>query len=171
MAEAVSFYAFTALMLAAALSVVFNRQPIYSVLSLLVVMFCLASLFVMLGAYFVAALQVLLYAGAVLVLFLFVIMLLNLEPETLSRMRIFTLRGVGTAAAVWLFVLLAKVFWLSTTQAGLPAPPIGGAQAGGTVESIGRLLFTTYLLPFELTSFIILAAITGAVTLAKQKTE
>ena len=169
MAEAVSFYTFTALMLAAALSVVFNRQPIYSVLSLLVVMFCLASLFVMLGAYFVAALQVLLYAGAVLVLFLFVIMLLNLEPETLARMRIITLRGAGTVAAVWLFVLLAKVFWLSAPQAPVPAEAV--AQASGTVESIGRLLFTTYLLPFELTSFIILAAITGAVTLAKQKSE
>ncbi len=65
MAEAVFFSPFTRLMLLAALSVVFNRQPIYSVLSLLVVMFCLASLFVMLGAYFVAALQILLYAGAV----------------------------------------------------------------------------------------------------------
>ena len=167
MAEAVLFYAFTGLMLAAALSVVFNRQPIYSVLSLLVVMFCLAALFVMLGAYFVAALQVLLYAGAVLVLFLFVIMLLNLEPETLARMRIITLRGAGTVAAVWLFVLLAKVCWLSTQPSPMPAAP----TAGGTVESIGRLLFTTYLLPFELTSFIILAAITGAVTLAKQKSE
>ena len=165
MAEAVSFYTFTALMLAAALSVVFNRQPIYSVLSLLVVMFCLASLFVMLGAYFVAALQVLLYAGAVLVLFLFVIMLLNLEPETLARMRIITLRGAGTVAAVWLFILLAKVVWLSAR----PSPMPGAPASGGTVESIGRLLFTTYLLPFELTSFIILAAITGAVTLAKQK--
>ena len=167
MAEAVLFYVFTALMLAAALSVVFNRQPVYSVLSLLVVMFCLASLFVMLGAYFVAALQVLLYAGAVLVLFLFVIMLLNLEPETLARMRIVTLRGAGTLSALWLFVLLAKVFWLSTQPSPMPAAP----AAGGTVESIGRLLFTTYLLPFELTSFIILAAITGAVTLAKQKSE
>ena len=167
MAEAVLFYAFTGLMLAAALSVVFNRQPIYSVLSLLVVMFCLASLFVMLGAYFVAALQVLLYAGAVLVLFLFVIMLLNLEPETLARMRIVTLRGAGTLSAAWLFILLAKVFWLSAPRA--PAPAEAVAQASGTVESIGRLLFTTYLLPFELTSFIILAAITGAVTLAKQQ--
>ena len=165
MAEAVSFYAFTGLMLAAALSVVFNRRPIYSVLSLLVVMFCLAALFVMLGAYFVAALQVLLYAGAVLVLFLFVVMLLNLEPETLARMRVFTLRGAGTLAAAWLLVLLIKVFWLSAQQPPSPAAP------SGTVESIGRLLFTTYLLPFELTSFIILAAITGAVTLAKQKSE
>ena len=159
MAEAISFYAFTALMMAAALSVVFNRQPVYSVLSLLVVMFCLAALFVMLGAYFIAALQILLYAGAVLVLFLFVIMLLNLEPEALARMRIITLRGAGTIAAVLLFVMLVRV--LTSWTPGQPS------EAAGTVEAVGRELFSGYLLPFELTSFIILAAVIGAVTLAK----
>ena len=160
MAETVSFYAFTTLLLAAALSVVLNRQPIYNVLSLLVVMFCLAALFVMLGAYFIAALQILLYAGAVLVLFLFVVMLLNLEPESLARMRAFTLRGVGTVTAAFLFVCLARII----ASVGEP----GGGEAAGTVEAVGRALFSTYLLPFELTSFIILAAIIGAVTLAKR---
>ena len=164
MTEAVFFYPFTALMLIAALSVVLNRQPIYSVLSLLVVMFCLASLFIMLGAYFVAALQVLLYAGAVLVLFLFVIMLLNLEPEMLLRVRVFTRRGVGTAAAILFFIAFLKL---------LRAPGLGpsspAAAPSGSVEEIGRLLFDKYLLPFELTSFLILAAIIGAVTLAKQE--
>jgi NADH-quinone oxidoreductase subunit J len=161
MIEIVFFYIFTALMLAAALSVVLNRKPTYSVLSLLVVMFCMSCLFVMLGAYFVAALQVLLYAGAVLVLFLFVIMLLNLEPEALARMRLFTLRGVGTAAAAVLCVLLIRL--VRAINGPMPQPP------EGSVETIGRLLFTTYLLPFELTSFLILAAIIGAVTLAKQR--
>ena len=163
MAEAISFYVFTAIMLAAALSVVFNRRPIYSVLSLLVVMFALAALFVMLGAYFLAALQILLYAGAVLVLFLFVIMLLNLEPEALARMRVSTLRGVGTIAAGLLFALLVRVLAGSTPNASAPV--------AGTVETIGRELFSTYLLPFELTSFIILAAVIGAVTLAKPPAE
>ena len=164
MAEAVSFYAFTGLMLAGALSVVFNRQPVYSVLSLLVVMFCLAALFVMLGAYVVAALQVLLYAGAVLVLFLFVIMLLNLEPEVLARLRLFTLRTAGTVVALFLLWSLLRI--LGATGTGEPPAAI---QPEGTVEAIGRRLFTAYLLPFELTSFIILAAIIGAVTLAKQQ--
>ena len=165
MTQLAFFYVFTTVMCAAALSVVFNRQPIYSVLSLLVVMFCLASLFVMLGAYFVAALQVLLYAGAVLVLFLFVIMLLNLEPEALARMRLFTLRAFGTGAAIFLFFQLLRAFQSPSNE-----PPLSEVAApSGTVESIGRLLFVNYLLPFELASFLILAAIIGAVTLAKQE--
>ena len=168
MAETVFFYLFTVPMIAAACSVVFSRQPIYSVLSLLVVMFCLASLFVMLGAYFVAALQILLYAGAVLVLFLFVIMLLNLEPESLARMRMFTLRSIGTAAAA---VLLLHLLRIVTAPAGPQAAIEARPAAGGTVESIGRILFTDYLLPFELVSFLILAAIIGAVTLSKQHSE
>ena len=165
MTEALCFYAFASIMLLAALSVVLNRHPIYSVLSLLLAMFCLASLFIMLGAYFVAALQVLLYAGAVLVLFLFVIMLLNLEPETLARTRAFTLRGAGTIVSAFLLVHLLRLLKISGLPSTAAAPP------QGTVESIGRLLFTTYLLPFELTSFLILAAIIAAVTLAKQQSE
>ena len=165
MAEAVWFYLFSVILLAAALCVVFSRQPIYSVLSLLAAMFCLAALFVMLGAYFVAALQILLYAGAVLVLFLFVIMLLNLDREALARLRPFTLRGLGTAAAV-LYSLQAIPLLARATHGraltDVPAP-------AGTVADVGRLLFTKYLLPFELTSFLILAAIIGAVTLARSK--
>ena len=164
MAEAVFFYVFTALMLGAALSVVFNRHPIYSVLSLLLAMFCLAALFVMLGAPFVAALQVLLYAGAVLVLFLFVVMLLNLERETLARMRLFTLRTAGTLAALILFTSLIRIIMAE------PGAPFGHTVSG-TVEALGRELFTTYLLPFELTSFLILAAIVGAVSLSRQPRE
>jgi NADH-quinone oxidoreductase subunit J len=124
-------------------------------------MFCLAALFVMLHAYFLAALQILLYAGAVLVLFLFVVMLLNLSPEAIARMRIFTLRGAGALTAAVLFVLLFRVL----TAVRHPE----GGQVQGTVEAVGRELFSTYLLPFELTSFIILAAIVGAVTLAANR--
>ena len=152
-------------MVLAALLVVFSRQPVYSVLSLLVVMLCLACLFVMLGAYFVAALQILLYAGAVLVLFLFVIMLLNLSPEAVKRMRIFTARGIGTLAAIALLAIFITIYVRSNHAGALALP----SPESGKVESLGRLLFTTYLLPFELVSFIILAAIIGAVTLAKQE--
>ena len=165
MTEAVCFYVFSALMLLAALLVVFSRQPVYSVLSLLVVMFCLAALFVMLGAYFVAGLQVLLYAGAVLVLFLFVLMLLNLEQDVLARAKRFTLGGAGALAALLLLAALLRI----VQSSGPAAPAARLVPPAGTVESVGRLLFTAYLLPFELTSFLILAAIIGAVTLAKQR--
>ncbi|MBI3011103.1 MAG: NADH-quinone oxidoreductase subunit J [Candidatus Omnitrophica bacterium] len=163
MSEAAFFYLFTTVMVLAALSVVLNRRPIYSVLSLLLAMFCLAALFVMLGAYFVAALQILLYAGAVLVLFLFVIMLLNLEPEALARMRLFTLRTAGTLTALVFFLALSRILRSAGQSSAFPSP----SPSSGTVESVGRLLFSTYLLPFELTSFLILAAIIGAVTLAR----
>ena len=165
MPETILFYLFSGVLLAAALSVVFSRQPIYSVLSLLVAMFCLAALFVLLGAYFIAALQILLYAGAVLVLFLFVIMLLNLEPEMLTRMRPFTLRGIGTLVAGLLCAGLIRLFTSSTTIPSLTS----NALPIGNVETVGQALFTTYLLPFELTSFLILAALIAAITLARSK--
>ena len=162
MMEAICFYLFSAVMLTAALLVVFSRQPIYSVLSLLVAMFCLASLFVMLGAFFVAAIQILLYAGAVLVLFVFVIMLLNLAPEAPSRMRPFTLRGIGTlVGALFCAQLVGIVVRTASGQTGTTA------AATWTVREVAHLLFTKYLLPFELTSFLILAAIIGAITLAR----
>jgi NADH-quinone oxidoreductase subunit J len=163
MAEAIVFYPLVGLMLLAGLWVVLTRRPIYSVLSLLVVMFCLAGLFVMLGAYLVAALQILLYAGAVLVLFLFVIMLLNLAPEPRTRRPRLPLSLLG------LFVAGTVAFQLSLIvgASGAPSRALPGAP-GASVETVGRALFTTYVLPFELTSFLILAAIIGAVTLAKQ---
>lgn len=164
MAETVFFYIFTSLMLAAAVLVVRHRSPIYSVLSLLVVMFSLSALFVLLGAYFLAAIQVLLYAGAVLVLFLYALMLLNLSPESLARAQTFRLPIAGLTAATLLFALL----WRVLTERTLVAPSSQEAPAG-TVQAVARLLFAEYLLPFELTSFLILAAIVGAVALAKQK--
>ena len=163
--DPVLFYLVAGALLVAALMVVLSRQPMTSVLSLLAAMGCLACLFVLLGAYFAAAVQVLLYAGAVLVLFVFAIMLLNLQPEALARARAFTWRGMG--------ILVASVFCVQLIRLLAPAaplPPLTSAPAAeGTVAAIGRLLFSRYLLPFELTSVIILAAIIAAVTLTRTK--
>ena len=164
MAEAVFFYLFGGVALAAALCVVFSRQPVYSVLSLLVAMFCLAALFIMLGAYFVAALQILLYAGAVLVLFLFVIMLLNLQPQAVARFRPWTRPGVGVLVAI---IFCGQLIWLFRHVPSATLPFAETSPPSATVKEIGEALFTTYLLPFELTSFLILAAIIGAITLAR----
>lgn len=165
MIETTLFYLMSGLMLSAALAVVVARQPIYSVLSLLAAMSCLAALFILLGAYFVAALQLLLYVGAVLVLFVFVVMLLNLEPEVLARMRPFTLRGLGIVVAVLLGAQLIGLFLTTAGPGQLPPIP----EQAGRIESLGKLLFRRFLLPFELTSFLILAALIGAITLARSK--
>ena len=166
MVEAIAFYLIGGVMLGACLVVILNRQPVYSVLSLLVAMFCLSMLFVMLGAYFVAALQILLYAGAVLVLFLFVIMLLNLRHELLSHVRS-TFRRGGALVVGLSFCALITSLAVREQLSSQPLP--AGAGMTVSVEEIGRLLFTKYLLPFELTSFLILAAIIGAITLARTK--
>ncbi len=166
MGELLLFYLIAALMVAAALSVVGSRLPIYSVLSLLVVMGCQAVFFVMLHAYFVAAIQLLLYAGAVLVLFLFVIMLLQLSPEAVAYPRLLSRPAIGITAAFGLFLILRTVFFRSLAQ----EPPLADlSRPHSTVEAIAHALMTKYLLPFELTSLLILAALIGAVTLAKQQ--
>lgn len=163
MVEVVCFWVFASLMLLSALGVILARFPVYSVLLLLVSMCCVAGLFVLQGAFFLAMLQVLLYAGAILVLFLFAIMLLNLDPAQWRQERARTLRVAGGLVAL---AFLAEMVWIiqraaSSVAAAQPVP--------GTVAAIGRTLLHEYLLPFELTSFLLLVAIIGAVALAKLK--
>ena len=164
MAEIICFWVFASLMILSALGVLLARFPVYSVLLLLVSMCCVAGLFVLQGAFFLAALQVLLYAGAILVLFLFAIMLLNLDPAQWQQERARTLRLAGGLVAL---AFLAELVWIiKQTVASVTA---AAPSALGTVAAIGRLLLHEYLLPFELTSFLLLAAIIGAVALAKLK--
>ena len=163
MVEVICFWAFASVMILAALGVVLSRFPVHSVLLLLVSMCCVAGLFVLQGAFFLAALQVLIYAGAILVLFLFAIMLLNLDPAEWNRQRGGLLRGVGGLVAA---AFLVELIWIvRRVAASVPPTP----QPPGTVADLGRVLLHEYLLPFELTSFLLLAAIVGAVALAKLK--
>ena len=167
MADTICFWVFAALMILAALGVIGARSPIYSVLLLLVSMCCVAGLFVLQGAFFLAALQVLIYAGAILVLFLFSIMLLNLDPAEWRHDRARLLRAISTVVALAFFVEL--VWMIRRAAVSIPVPLVPGTGSTGTVEAIGRALLHQYLLPFELTSFLLLAAIVGAVALAKLK--
>ena len=168
MANTICFWVFSSLMVLSALGVIGSRFPVYSVLLLLVSMCCVAGLFVLQGAFFLAALQVLIYAGAIRVLFLFAIMLLNLDTAQWQHDRARALRIVGTMAAL---AFMGELIWIiRRTAVSVPVPLVPGTVPGtGTVQAIGQALLHDYLLPFELTSFLLLAAIVGAVALAKLK--
>lgn len=159
-------------LIAASLGVVLARHPIRSALSLVVAMFLLAAMFATLDAQLIAALQIIVYAGAIMVLFLFVIMLLNLqeEPRFLAGVRHL---GVGAGAGV-LFLLAVTRFFLgdagATGAAGPGGPGMGAPVAAdfGGIAPIGERLFTHFLLSFEVTSILLLVAIVGSIVLAKR---
>ena len=157
------FYAVSGLIVASALGVLLARHPIYAVLSLVLTLFGLSTLFVCLHAFFVAAIQVVVYAGAVLVLFLFVVMLLDMAPEVVFHTRGWTMILFGTLLGFFfLWQTAAVTLALKAPQAPVPA-------MAGSTAAIGRLLFTTYALPFEATSLLLLVGIIGAIVLAKKK--
>jgi NADH-quinone oxidoreductase subunit J len=159
------FIIFAGMAVGCAIAVVAQRNPLYSAISLIGVFISLACLYVTLAAPFIAAVQVIVYAGAIMVLVVFVIMLLNVEQEDRRRPRMAFLvpAAVGMAA-----VLIAEVaFILSSVQLSANTPTQNISDVGLT-SSIGTGLFTTYLLPFEITSILLLMAIVGAMTLARQ---
>ena len=170
-AEQILFILFGAVSLIGAIAVISFRHPIYSALSLIVTFFAQAGLFLLLGAHFVAAVQVIVYAGAIMVLFLFVIMLLNLG--TLSAKG--ALGGKLKGFAIILGILLAiEGIYIATNVLNNTA--IASAQPATespntTTYDIGELLFSKYLLPFEVTSLILLAALIGVIVLVKRENE
>lgn len=162
------FIIFGLLAVGAAINLLLQRHPINSALSLVVVMMSLAVLYWSLGAEFLAAAQIIVYAGAVMVLFTFVVMLLNAgEEERTHGSKISYIAGFPGAAAI--FCLLSFVFLSERRQLGLTN--IGG-DLGGPISNLRQLsavLFTAQLLPFEVTSILILIAILGAVVLARKE--
>lgn len=162
------FLIFGGLAVLAALNLLLQRHPINSALSLVVVMMSLAVLYWSLGAEFLAAAQIIVYSGAVMVLFVFVIMLLNAGEEERTRgSKIASIAGFPGAAAI--FCLLSFVFLSEGHKLGLSH--LGGSldEASSNISQISSLLFTDLLLPFEVTSVLILVAILGAVVLAKKE--
>ena len=156
------FLAFGAVCVGGAVNLLAQRHPINSALSLIAVMAALAGEYLLLGAEFVAAVQVIVYAGAIMVLFVFVIMLLNAgEEEETKGSRVALLLGVPG-------VLTASVLvaWVVLRHSGTEAVPIGALP--GPPNKIAQLLFHDFLLPFEVTSVLILIAIMGAVVLASK---
>ena len=161
--DVILFLVFALIAVVCAINVVVQTHPVSSALSLVGVMGSLAVLYLLLGAEFIAAAQVIVYAGAIMVLFVFAIMVLipgkeetGPDPRRLTRLLALP---VGALLVVQLVVIL-------TARPRAPAPGPGG----GGVESLGQLLFTDYLFPFELTSVLLLAAMVGVIVLARRKT-
>ena len=160
--ELAVFYATAVVGLASAVVAVSHRNPAVNVLSLVVTFFCIAVDFALLGAEFLAAAQILIYAGAILVLFLFVVMLLNAPEEPRSEESRPFQRGAGLAVAVMVGIGGLAVF--ARMKTSVPAP-----EVAGTAHAVGRLLVGPYLFAFELISVVLLAALVGAMVLVKRK--
>ncbi len=165
--ETLFFFFVAGLAVVSGLLVITRANPINSVLFLIVNFFCLAILYLTLHAQFIAVIQIIVYAGAIMVLFLFVIMLLNLgdETRTAEKAGLAKLAAIALAAAVLVEILIgAGVLRMQGTPVQSDR-----AVAMGTVESVGAVLYTGYLLPFEITSMLLLAAMVGVIVLAKKK--
>src|SRR5215213_2927398 len=167
---AILFILFAGLAVGCAVSVVAQRNPLYSAISLVGVFISLAALYVMLAAPFIAAVQVIVYAGAIMVLVVFVIMLLNVEEEARRRLRLRFLIPAAVLMAAVLIAQAAFVIYFVQTAPITKTLQDPSASDVGLTASIGRGLFTTYLLPFEITSVLLLMAIVGAMTLARRAT-
>ena len=165
-AELVLFWIFAVPLVLTALGVVIARSPVYAAMNLVAAFFCLAGIYVLLTAHLIAFMQILVYAGAVMVLFLFVIMLLSLGDEHLQpeRRRVMQYVGVGGALGL-LSVLVAAISRVPDQAMG----PLANPDKFGTVKAVGQVLYTQFLLPFEVTSLLLLVAIVGAVVVAKER--
>jgi len=162
---AILFILFAGLAIGCAISMVAQRNPLYSAISLIGVFVGLACLYVMLAAPFIAAVQVIVYAGAIMVLVVFVIMLLNVEEEERRPLRLRALMPIAVVLAAILFAEAAFIIFFVHTSPGTPTTNVSDI---GLTSSIGAGLFTSYLLPFEITSLLLLMAIVGAITLARR---
>lgn len=168
MLEAIAFYTLAACILGFGVLVVTARNTVHSVLFLVANFLCVAVVFVILAAEFLAVIQVLVYAGGIVVLYLFVVMLVNLKrpPEAPLDTRRLSRLGFGMAA-----ILLAEVCAILVYTAGRPPPPIvsGATLEAGNTETVGMLLYTDFLIPFELMSMLLLVAMIGAIILARKE--
>ena len=165
-----AFYLFAAVAVLSSLLVISQRNPIYSVLLLIASFGALSGLYVLLDAPFVAVIQIIVYAGAIMVLFLFVVMLLNAPHEDTSydtiRHPLFRPGPMRLGAALAM-VLAIELVWALNVRGGESGAFAGGATS--SVRALGRSLFTTYAFPFEVTSVLILVAMVGAVLLARRE--
>jgi NADH-quinone oxidoreductase subunit J len=169
MAETALFAVLAVVTVITAILVIVQRNPVASAIFLIITLFSLAGIYLLLNAQFIAVIQVLVYAGAIMVLFLFVIMLLNLEKEKKAITRHRLQKALGVFLGVILLAQIGMIFssvFLEGTRGKFTPEQV---TAVGNTQVIARLLFTDYLLPFEITSILLLVAIIGAIVLAKRQ--
>lgn len=158
------FFLFAGLAIACAISMVYHKNPLYSAISLVGVFISLSCIYVTLAAPFIAAVQILIYAGAIMVLVVFVIMLLNLdEDKPLNRLRYLWALGGGLGV-----LLLAQTFFIFYAVMRAPNLPADQTVSAGKTLDLGRAMYTEYLLPVEIVGVLLLMAIIGAVILARR---
>lgn len=161
--DQILFYLFSALALGSASYFVFAKNPLYAILSLIVTFFTIAALYILLNAQFLGIIQIIVYAGAIMVLFLYVLMMLNLNKEDESKKHNIN-KLVGIVAGGILFVGMLGAY--KGLKTGVATKDVDVSV--GLTKNLGRLLFNEYVLPFELASILILAGIVGAVLIGKK---
>ena len=171
MAQAIAFYFLAACILGFAVLVISTKDTVHSVLFLVLDFLFVAALYVLLGAQFIAAIQILVYAGGIVVLYLFVVMLVNLKRPPEAHQDRHRKTNWGLALSIAVLVELAAVGGYSYVR---PAPPLAAAATAsmpvtGNTEQVGWLLYTSYLIPFEIASMLLLVAMIGAIVLAKRE--
>jgi NADH-quinone oxidoreductase subunit J len=163
-AEQVTFWVFAIPLVVTAAGVVVSKNPVYAAMNLVAAFFCMAGIYVLLVAHLIAFMQILVYAGAVMVLFLFVIMLLNIGDAELGTERQKAMQLAGVAGTIMLVAVIAAAVGRVRT-----GPAAALSADFGTVKAVGKVLFTELVLPFEATSLLLLVAIVGAVVVAKER--
>ena len=166
------FFLLAALCVIGALSLILQKHPIHSALSLIIVMVSLAGLYLLMGAEFVAAVQIIVYGGAIMVLFVFVIMLVNLDVAV-RQMQFARQKWVALLISLALAAQVGLMLWSSRNMPGQGVPVLSAVPADKlppNSEEVAKSLFSSYLLPFEIASVLLLVAMIGAVVMAKKRT-
>ena len=164
------FYVFAAIALGGAMGVVAGRNPVASLLSMVICLGSVACIYVMLEAHFLAAVQIIVYAGAIMVLFLFVIMLLNLGHDYQPDLKAGVWSVLAFALSGALFGFLGRQLWGTRRMLPVAAASVDAqVEKYGAIGAIARPLYTTYVVPFEITGILLLVAIVGALVLAKRR--
>ena len=163
------FYLFAVIAVVSGVAMVLHRNPVYSAIFLIITLFAFAGFFVLLNAPFVATVHIIVYAGAIMVLFLFVIMLLNLNRDPAREAGKVTRRTIGAILVLAFLVELGALFFAATANNGVNSNVPNADSIVGSPEVIVKSLFTTYLFPFEVASILLLVGMVGAIILAKRK--